>query len=189
MPEYLLIGVGGAGGSIATVFSSRFGGQALVVNTDAAASLSVGLSRHFLLGPHTCAGTAPTSAKQVERAVNESASTLAALCDGQRHVVLLAGLGGFTGSIAIVRIAQMCLANNAKVSAVVTTPFEFEHSRREFALSQLAALERLPVRVLVHDHMAQFPKAAAKGVLGLEDYFAETAESLTDTFYETHGLS
>lgn len=184
MSDLILLGLGGAGCAMAQCLKRRLSAEAAAINT-VVTPMQAGFDRQLILNTDAVEWPAVASAKHVEAALDGASGQLASLVDGRRHVVLMAGLGGLTGSIASMWLAQQCLASGASVSAVVTMPFEFERSRRVFAARKLAELEALPVRLVLHDHGTQLATHAGAGGLDLDGYLAKTAEILADKFCET----
>jgi cell division GTPase FtsZ len=116
--------------------------KAIAINTDSR-GLDCSLAlRKMLIGWQTCRGLGAGGNPEVARkAARESREELSAIHYETRVVLLLAGLGGGTGSGATSIIAEVARAAGAMVIALVTLPFTFEGRRR--AVQAQDALEEL----------------------------------------------
>src|SRR5215468_2925845 len=83
-----------------------------------------------------------------ERAAEEAAEAIASLCT--EPVLLVAGLGGGTGTGAAPVVARIAKAQGCEVTAVVTRPLPFEGTRRaQQARRALTALKAYVSRMVV----------------------------------------
>jgi cell division protein FtsZ len=82
------------------------------------------------------------------RSAEEAAEAIATLCT--EPVLLVAGLGGGTGSGAAPVVARIATAQGCEVTAVVTWPFPFEGRRRpQQARHGLTALQAYVPRIVM----------------------------------------
>jgi cell division protein FtsZ len=132
-PRVTVIGVGGAGGNavnnmIASALSSV---QFVVANTDAQA-LAVSSAEHRIqLGVRLTEGFGAGSKPEIGQAAAEEAiEEIRARLAGSHMVFIAAGMGGGTGTGAGSVIARVAKELGALTVAVVTTPFQFEGTRR-----------------------------------------------------------
>lgn len=108
------------------------------------------------------------------RAAEESSAQFDALIEGKDLVVLVAGLGGGTGSGVAPYVAQKAKSAAAFLVSVVVMPFSFEGSRRreqaEAALEQLSELSDL-VFCFENDYMEELFTAhsSARSLFGESD--------------------
>ena len=82
-----------------------------------------------------------------ERAAEEAAEAIATLCT--EPVLLVAGLGGGTGTDAAPVVARIAKAQGCEVTAVVTLPLPFEGWRPQQARRGRTALKKYVPRIVV----------------------------------------
>ncbi len=139
-----VIGVGGAGGNVAAhLAAADFTAVDFVaINTDTAALGACVLATKHQLGAALTRGLGAGGDPEVGRTAAEAdAETLRGFCADAEVVLILAGLGGGTGTGAAPILAQLAKESGALVLAMVTLPFECEGKRR-MRQAQLG-LERL----------------------------------------------
>lgn len=145
-PQIALIGIGGAGSNILDLI----GGESIVADARHSVNLDLRLLNassapgKIHLGETLTHGLGSGGDPDVgARAARQGEEALAAILEGRDLVILLAGLGGGTGSGATPVIAQMARERKAFTVAVVTMPFTFEGARRNqqavMAMEQLAS--------------------------------------------------
>ena len=140
-----VLGVGGAGCNAVTHLAREplAGVSFAALNTDAATLAQLTVAQRRVIGAQTTRGLgAGGDPERGRAAAEEDAAALRALCEGADIVVLVAGLGGGTGTGAspvIARIARDC---KSLVLGIVLMPFEFEgSSRQKQAAAGLQALK------------------------------------------------
>ncbi len=139
-----VLGVGGAGTNMAAhLAAAGFAAVDFVaINTDTAALAACGLATKHQLGAALTRGLGAGGDPEVGRAAAEAdAETLRGLCSGAEVVLILAGLGGGTGTGAAPVLAKLAKESGALVLAAATLPFDCEGKRR-MRQAQLG-LERL----------------------------------------------
>jgi cell division protein FtsZ len=125
MADTAIIGVGCAGGHIVNelVTAGRLEAEFVAINTDHRELNACLASIKLPVGRLGCgAGIHKFGAQEAE----EAAEGIAHLCARQASVLLVAGLGGGTGSGAGPVVARIAKAQGCRVVAVVTRPFRFE---------------------------------------------------------------
>lgn len=132
-PSITVMGVGGAGSNAVNnmIQSNLNNVEFIVANTDAQAlenslcfnRIQLGLSKTQGLG----AGADPSVGKE---AAEESAEELNEELRNTNMLFLTAGLGGGTGTGALPVIASMAKKANIVTVAIVSTPFNFEGTKR-----------------------------------------------------------
>lgn len=152
MSEIFIVGVGGAGCDIARHVHMSMRHEVVAVNTDLVGINRTSFSRRLLIGPQVCKGGAAHTAERGRRAAEESRKELELIMSGSQILVLLAGLGGGTGSGASPVIVQIARDMGLNVFAGVSLPFSFENSRRRVAMESLHRVREIGVPVFVHDH-------------------------------------
>lgn len=155
MLEIKVIGLGDGGVSaLDYVIAQKLSGVAFIAaNTGDLASTRAHV--RILLGEHGAGGSPGEGERSAEAHAGEIA---AALSDAER-VVLLAALGGGTGTGAAPLIARIARERGAAVTAVVSRPFTFEGDTRQRIAH--AGLEQLEVwvddlTVIVNDDLLRF---------------------------------
>jgi len=130
-----VFGLGGAGCNAAGFASqaSFSGVDFLAVNTDAQSLEACATPAKFVLGANRTRGLGAGGDPELGRAAaEEDIEKIRSFCDGADIVFLLAGLGGGTGTGAAPVFARVAREKGALVLALVTLPFDFEGTRRQF---------------------------------------------------------
>jgi cell division protein FtsZ len=128
-----VVGIGGAGCNAVTHLSREplHGVGFLVMNTDAASLALSDVSAQLNLGAKTMRGLgAGGDPERGRAAAEEDADRIKELCAGADLVILVAGLGGGTGTGASPLVARIAKESRALVLAFVILPFDCEGSRR-----------------------------------------------------------
>ena len=140
-----VLGVGGAGCNVVEHMARSYfpGVSFYALNTDlrALAGCSTALSNP--VGSKRTRGLGAGGDPEIGRAAAEDdAEQLRVLCAGIDVIVIVAGLGGGTGTGASPVVARIAKESGALVLAIATLPFECEGTRRQRqAQSGLAALK------------------------------------------------
>ncbi|UCC93600.1 MAG: hypothetical protein JSW25_02760 [Thermoplasmata archaeon] len=144
-PTLTVVGCGGAGCNILARATDRGWdlGHHVAVNTDAQHLLTTCADSKVLLGRHTTGGMgANNDIATGEAACRESRSHLEAAMAETDIVVVLAGLGGGTGSGAAPVVADLARRKGSMAISLSTIPFSVEGSMRrdnaEVAVANLA---------------------------------------------------
>lgn len=143
-PVFKVVAVGGAGLQAAAHMARsdladvNFAG----VHTDARLLSQSTLAQKLLLGTSLTRGLGAGGDPDIgEAAAEADAPALRGLCQGADLVVVVAGLGGGTGSGTAPVVARLARESGALVLALVALPFDFEGTRRQqqaqLALRQL----------------------------------------------------
>ncbi|HET9083614.1 MAG TPA: hypothetical protein VFN41_04355, partial [Candidatus Limnocylindrales bacterium] len=128
-----VVGVGGGGANAvdAMIRAGLKGVDTIAVNTDlralnrsaARTKVAIGRSTTYGLGAGGVVGEAESAAREAAEAIGRA-------IEGSDLVVIVAGLGGGTGSGAAPVVAEIARGQGALTVAVVTTPFGFEGVRK-----------------------------------------------------------
>ncbi len=141
----VLIGIGGAGGAIATGVSRAYSGamRMLVLDTDARSTTGANESSLVLLGANRLSGHgAGGNVNDARVAVRNELGVLDERLTGVRTAVIVAGLGGGTGGGVAVEAIQHLRRNGIATMLFATLPFSFEgEACRKRALSVRSILE------------------------------------------------
>ena len=130
--EKLMIGVGGGGSNTVTrLFESMQHEDMAVINSDASSLGLAKVARRLQIGHQTVRGLGCGGNPEVgRRAAEESVDAIRAFVQGAELVILVAGLGGGSGTGATPVIARVAREAGAVVAAIVSMPFAFEGRRR-----------------------------------------------------------
>jgi cell division protein FtsZ len=131
--EVKIIGVGGGGNNAVNrmIEAGVQGVQFIALNTDAQALAGSAAKHTLVIGQKLTKGLgAGGDPATGEKSAEASAEELRALVRGADMVFITAGLGGGTGTGAAPVVADIAREERALTVGVVTTPFNFEGSRR-----------------------------------------------------------
>ncbi|MGB9743228.1 MAG: cell division protein FtsZ [Minisyncoccales bacterium] len=136
-----LIGLGGGGCNIVSEIAGQIGKASFVLaNTDLKA-LKIGSRRtiKFLFGQNLTHHLGTGMNPELGRAAAESEKEkIKKICQGQDLCILVAALGGGTGSGAITTFARVCKNLGNLTYGIFTLPFKFEGEKKmEIALNAL----------------------------------------------------
>ena len=160
MNSILIAGIGGAGSDLAADFHGSLNIPAIAINTDKKSLAQSALARRLLIGPIVCNGAAAGVPARGRLAAEESIAQINVILNDVKTLILVAGLGGGTGTGVATFMASLARQRSINVIAAVTLPSQLEHQRRQPALDALRELESLGVTVFVHDHAATLGEAA-----------------------------
>ncbi len=129
-----VVGVGGAGANAVDGLKLDDLGDVrlAVVNTDAQALASSPVTEKLVLGRSVTRGLGAGGEPEIgRRAAEADRDAIGQMVGGVDLVILVAGLGGGTGSGATAVMAEVAAQSGALVLAFVTLPFNFEGARRK----------------------------------------------------------
>jgi cell division protein FtsZ len=136
-----VIGVGGAGGNgLERMIQEQIGGvEFICCNTDALALKQSSAQVKLQLGNGLSAGGDPEKAEELALAERDQ---IAGILQGAHMVLIVAGMGGGTGTGVSPIIAEVAQEMGILTVAVVTKPFEYEGKRKRLAEEGVAKLAR-----------------------------------------------
>lgn len=178
-----IVGIGGAGANALDrlALDGVAPASLIAANTDAQALLASVAGEKIQLGASATRGLGSGGDPELGRcAAEESAAALHCALEGAEAVILLAGLGGGTGSGAAPLVAELAREAGALVIAVVTLPFSFEGKRRAAqAADALAELQRVADAVICfeNDRMGEAVPPRA----GIQTAFASADQTLSQS--------
>ena len=182
-----VVGVGGAGANAIDAMkrASLRGVDYVAVNTDVAALNRSSARTKIVIGRSTTGGLGAGGEVGVgESASREAAEAIGHAIDGSDLVVIVAGLGGGTGSGAAPVVAEIAGGRGVLTVAVVTRPFAFEGSRKaRVAQDAEAALAGLvdAVAAIPNDQV----RDGAPADVTVEDAFRAIDEAVHRSVAET----
>ena len=140
----ILLGVGGAGGAIATGVCRAYSGamRMLVLDTDARSQSGSGVPFQLLGGNRLSGVGAGGSVADARSAVRDELDLVDARLVGVRTAVIVTGLGGGTGGGVAVEVVQHLRQRGIVTLLFATLPFAFEGAEvRKRAMSVRSVLE------------------------------------------------
>lgn len=160
-PTVVAIGLGGAGCNVVTWVKEKgiTGGKLVAVNTDATHLRTISADKRILIGEKLTHGLGSGGYAEVgEKALYESANEVIHELSRSNIIFMVAGLGGGTGTGAIVGLAD-ALRKKGQGSpmapllvGVVTLPFDVETARMKTAKKGLNRLKEACDTVVVIDN-------------------------------------
>jgi len=144
-----IVGIGGAGtNAVDGLKLDDLGDVRLAaINTDAQALANSPVTEKLVIGRSVTRGLGAGGEIEIGRKAAEAdREAISRLVSGMDLVILVAGLGGGTGSAATTVVAEAAARSEALVLAFVTLPFSFEGARRK-AIAEETVGE---LRKLVH---------------------------------------
>ena len=151
-----VIGVGRSGGLVVNQLQQRGQGNAsfLSLQSDATAFTQSTVQNTLLIGDTLLRGAGTNGDPRLgAEALKSSGLALQQTLRGVQIIIMVAGLGGGTGSGAAPLVAQLAKSMGILTIAVATTPFPFESQKRKaVAGAGLRALHRYVDTVLTIDN-------------------------------------
>ncbi len=191
-----IVGLGGAGANILQCFggSSADNVRLCIMSLDERVGRACGNVEFIQLGSGLNRGLGSGGDPEVAtRAVQESRGEIESLLSGSRLLVMVAGLGGGTGSGTAPVLAQMAREAGLFLVSVLVMPFSFEGRRRreqaEKALEEVAALSDI-VFCFENDYMEDLfrNRAGARAVFEEVDRLLAKATASVPTLANSPGL-
>lgn len=152
MTDHLIIGIGGAGNNIAAYIHQHRSWPVLAINTDSQALGERTIPKRLLIGAKSCGGSPAHSPERGQQAAKESLPEIDKEIADYSTIVVIAGLGGGTGTGATSVIIERALTLGKRVIAAVVLPYEYETKRRVAASQALEELSLKPIQLIVHDN-------------------------------------
>lgn len=128
-----VIGVGGAGNNVVDrMISGGIGGaEFVVVNTDRQALNKSKCENKVLIGEKLTGGMGADADLEIgKQSAEESRTAIAKVLEGADMAVIIAGVGGGTGTGAAPIIADLAHEAGLRTVGIVTKPFRFEGANR-----------------------------------------------------------
>ena len=144
-----IVGIGGAGtNAVDGLKLDDLGDVRLAaINTDAQALANSPVTEKLVIGRSVTRGLGAGGEIEIGRKAAEAdREAISRLVSGMDLVILVAGLGGGTGSAATTVVAEAAARSEALVLAFVTQPFSFEGARRKAIAEETTG----DLRKLVH---------------------------------------
>ncbi len=170
-----VVGVGGAGNNIVNKLMEAgvSGAQCVAVNTDRRHLEAVRAHQKLLVGAKVASGLGAYGDPEIgRRAVEESFERIAPIFWDVDLALIVAGMGGGTGTGAAPLIAELARQSGTVVAGIVTMPFESAKRERMLALQGLEAMSRTCDTTLVIDNnrpIETMPGMVSQAALPLAD--------------------
>lgn len=188
-----VIGIGGGGGNVVAEIASRIKGASFVVaNTDHQALKAIGRkAQTFQFGESFTKGLGTGMNPEVaEQAAEAEKEKIKKILQGQDLVILVATLGGGTGSGAAPVFAKISRGLGNLTLGIFTLPFKFEGERKLEIAN--AALEKLKLKlntfsVVPNERVFQIVENTAplvKAFSSVNKILAKNLEGLIETVFE-----
>ncbi len=178
-----VVGVGGGGANAvdAMIRAHLKGVDYVTVNTDfralnrssARTKIAIGRSTTFGLGAGGDVAVGDSAAREAAEAIGRALT-------GSDLVVIVAALGGGTGSGAAPVVAEIARGQGALTVAVVTTPFAFEGSRRAHVAQDAAA-----ALVGLVDAVATVPSDQVRSVMAADVTVEDAFTAIDDAVHRS----
>jgi cell division protein FtsZ len=161
VPTVVAVGLGGAGCNVITWVKEKgiAGGKLVAVNTDANHLRITQADKRILIGEKLTRGLGCGGYPELgEKALHETSNDVINEISGANIIFLVAGLGGGTGTGAIIGLAEALQSKFSGtglphlVVGVVTLPFDVETARMEVAKKGLNRLKSACDTVVVVDN-------------------------------------
>jgi len=181
-PKITVVGVGGAGGNI---INSIHGEDIkninfIAINTDIQSLQSVHAHQKIQIGINTAEGMGTGANQEIGRMAAEEdlPAVMEALSDSD-IVFLIAGLGGGTGTGALIPIGKALQEKHILTIAIVTKPFIFEGNKRmQVAQGALQRIEEYIDTLIVIPNQKLFESNDTE--ITLLDAFASVNKTISD---------
>jgi cell division protein FtsZ len=147
-----VVGIGGAGGRAINdmIRAGTKGAQFITCDTDVEAVRGTLAPRKLELGAATTRGLGAGGDPSIgHQAAKQDAQSIARALAGSDIVLIIAGLGGGTGSGAAPVVASIAREQGALTIGIVTKPFSFEGTRRMIVASEAAGGMKSDVDALI----------------------------------------
>ncbi len=165
MSSLKIIGIGGAGATMASAMYSKGIPKAAFVAIDKAT-------------PAFAANPCPCKVVLEQRIIDSTDDLIDVICDAQT-VILVAGMGGETATDALWVVAEMAKDMDIYVVCVVTLPFAYEGGARiTKAKAGIKSLKKLAKNVIVFDNQALFNEMPKNLTM------AAAFDRITETIYD-----
>lgn len=153
MTKTLIIGIGGAGTNISQFLVENLNGsyEWLLINSDKKSLAKHPTTNSIFLD--LALSAKPTIPKKFADAVQGMKSEISSHIQGKEQVVIVAGLGGESGTYSMPSIAQLAGMHSDNFTLICVLPFKFEESRRRLAEQELTTLKStFPNQVVEFDN-------------------------------------
>jgi cell division protein FtsZ len=178
IPTIKVIGVGGCGASLmrSLIGAHHHAIQFILASTDVKTIKASQADVNIQLGKTTTKGLGAGAIPEMgKKAAQESMAEIESAIAGADMLILTAGMGGGTGTLAAAEIAKCARSLDILTLAFVTTPFRLEGGKRaKYAAEGIAQLEQSAHSMIVVANEMLF------SVLGPQTYFRDAIEACNE---------
>lgn len=152
MNNYLAIGFGGAGNNLAKFFRAQTGSPWLAVNLHSTGLTTLNADAVYVLNEKERQKGKLLHPKNIPQAISGLLNMLEPHIQQHKIPILFAGLGGRTGSLALLAFVEVLHSNNIAYKIAATLPFPFEGQAQQKAEEQLQRIKQLTSAVVTHQN-------------------------------------
>lgn len=182
MKNVLVLGIGGAGSSMAVQMRAPLKADVILANTDVKALTKYHDIRCLTLEIIDGSNRSPCNPSAGSRAAQESLPQLEAAVGKPELLVLVVGLGGVTGTGAATVVSKWAHERSIPVVVATTIPFSIESERRMVAQQAIKDLNSMLIPTLIVD-LANLEKSHAdKPLIELFNYAAEILTQMVQSY-------
>lgn len=176
-PKISVVGCGGAGNNVVnSIYWSNKKVETVAVNTDESKLDNILAHKKVLIGKDVTHGQGARGFPEVgEHCADMARSNLESVLKGSDIVIVIAGMGGGTGTGAAPVVAEVAKGLNAVTFAIAINPFSHEKGRQDTAREGVKKLRNVAEHtvVLENDRLLQLA-----GDLPINDSFAIMERSI-----------
>jgi cell division protein FtsZ len=150
-PKISVVGCGGAGNNVVnSIYWSNKKVETVAVNTDETKLDNIVAHKKVLIGKDVTHGEGAKGFPEVgEHCADMARSHLASVLKGSDIVIVIAGMGGGTGTGAAPVVAEVAKGLNAVTFAIAINPFSHERGRQDTAKEGIKKLRNVAEHTIV----------------------------------------
>lgn len=150
-PKISVVGCGGAGNNVVnSIYWSNKKVETVAVNTDETKLERINASKKILIGKDVTHGQGARGFPEVgEHCAHQARSALESVLKGSDIVIVIAGMGGGTGTGAAPIVADVAKGLNAVTFAIAINPFSYERGRQAAAKEGIKKLRGVAENTIV----------------------------------------
>ncbi|MBI0584060.1 MAG: hypothetical protein ISF22_07515 [Methanomassiliicoccus sp.] len=153
-PRISVVGCGGAGNNVVnSIYWSNKKVETVAVNTDETKLENINAHKKILIGKDVTHGQGARGFPEVgEHCADQARSAIASVLKGSDIVIIVAGMGGGTGTGAAPIVAEVSRDLNAVTFAIAINPFSYETCRQTAAKEGIKKLRGVTENTIVLDN-------------------------------------
>lgn len=150
-PKISIVGCGGAGNNVVnSLYWSNKKVETVAVNTDETKLEKINANKKILIGKDVTHGQGARGFPEVgEHCADQARSALESVLKGSDIVIVIAGMGGGTGTGAAPIVADVAKGMNAVTFAIAINPFSYEKGRQAVAKEGIRKLRDVAENTIV----------------------------------------
>jgi cell division protein FtsZ len=153
-PRISVVGCGGAGNNVVnSIYWSNKKVETVAVNTDEGKLEKISAHKKILIGKDVTHGQGADGCPEVgEHCAETARSALESVLRGSDIVIVVAGMGGGTGTGVAPVVADVAKGMNAVTFAIAINPFSYERGRQSAAKEGIRKLRGVTPNTIVLDN-------------------------------------